>query len=59
MEYVKRHLEHMDNEDDESGDKSLLQLLLKSCSTKDACVVAVDSMAAGIDTVSKPSRVSL
>lgn len=51
MEYVKHQLVEMENEED-SEDESLMKMLLKSCSPRDACVVAVDAMAAGIDTTS-------
>lgn len=51
MEYVKQQLVNIEEEEDIEK-QSLLQLLLKSCSPKDACVIAVDNMAAGIDTVS-------
>lgn len=51
MEYVKQQLRAIEN-GVESDEESLMQLLLKSCSARDASIVAVDSMAAGIDTVS-------
>lgn len=52
MEYVKEQLAELEKGADPSDDESLMQLLLRSCSPRDACVVAVDSMAAGIDTTS-------
>lgn len=52
MEYVKQQLRAIEN-GVESDEESLMQLLLKSCSARDASIVAVDSMAAGIDTVSQ------
>ena len=51
MEYVKEQLQAIEN-GVETDEESLMQLLLKSCSAKDASIVAVDAMAAGIDTVS-------
>lgn len=52
MEYVKQQLQAIET-GVESDEESLMQLLLKSCSARDASIVAVDAMAAGIDTVSQ------
>lgn len=52
MEYVKVQLKEFEKGSETTEDEALMQLLLKSCSPRDACVVAVDSMAAGIDTTS-------
>lgn len=52
VQYVNAHLADLENSSTSEEEESLMQLLLKSCSPRDACVMAVDSMAAGIDTTS-------
>jgi len=51
MDYVKKQMPELEVEK-ENDEQSLMQLLLKTCSPRDACVVAVDAMGAGIDTTS-------
>lgn len=51
MQYVKSNLQTIDK-DEETEEIPLMQLLLENCSPGDASVMAVDLMAAGIDTVS-------
>lgn len=53
MAYVKEGMLRLQQEEEtHDTDMSLIEMLLKYCSPSDASVMAIDSMAAGIDTTS-------
>ncbi|XP_054722757.1 probable cytochrome P450 301a1, mitochondrial [Uloborus diversus] len=57
LKYVQTKLQDLKNKDDGNDNEdeisqALMSMLLQHCSPKDACVMAVDAMAAGIDTTS-------
>uniref|UniRef100_A0A2L2YDF7 Putative cytochrome P450 49a1 n=1 Tax=Parasteatoda tepidariorum TaxID=114398 RepID=A0A2L2YDF7_PARTP len=53
LNYVNKRMSSIDSKNRQEDDQmSLIEMLLETCTPKDASVMAVDAMAAGIDTTS-------